>query len=546
MSNSKDKGKGLLAVILLIPLAFIIYFAVVYSSQTISLDNVNKITVSAPSTDDIVFESKEDIDFFVKMFTGARQLQDKPARDITGEKPVYITLEENGRINEYKFYPSLNLSGCMLVSENGDMYVLEQETAKEMSLRNEFGYLYSSYFLPELSVVSGENRYTVDPLNATWNYYKSDDVLYEYVPAKFAAGDETYPIVKGLDNCWEFETNSNKLEYEITEMSYITEGGTSFNIKNISALDLSSDTVVTVSFKATWSSRSGARAFGEAEYKFNVLYDVPASIELEQHDIVQGDVLKIYASNLNSDELLSLESLLDVPPLSFGSFSQSQKIALVPIGLSNTSGEYPLIFHGSGEDINESITVSERETGEWKQVQVTKEQYDNMFSLSKLDEFNEIIASVTAERPENEYFVYGETEFCSPISTSSSVKYKYGQYVNIANPDISGDSGQRLIEGVVYNVDTNDNSVRSVLDGEVVYSGVLAPTGNTVIIYHGCGIYSYYYHLADANVQLGAVVGDGEVIGTAGENAYSEGEYVLHFAVSIDGTFVDPMWFYTE
>jgi murein DD-endopeptidase MepM/ murein hydrolase activator NlpD len=66
--------------------------------------------------------------------------------------------------------------------------------------------------------------------------------------------------------------------------------------------------------------------------------------------------------------------------------------------------------------------------------------------------------------------------------------------------------------------------------------------GNSVIIDHGQGIYTGYYHLSKFKVKRGDIVERGEVIGLAGATGRVTGPH-LHFAVHVGGVGVDPMQF---
>lgn len=70
--------------------------------------------------------------------------------------------------------------------------------------------------------------------------------------------------------------------------------------------------------------------------------------------------------------------------------------------------------------------------------------------------------------------------------------------------------------------------------------------GNYVIIDHGDGVVTRYYHLAADSVRVAAgdEVHAGEVIGMMGSTGYSTGAH-LHFQVEIDGVPVDPEPFIT-
>ena len=76
--------------------------------------------------------------------------------------------------------------------------------------------------------------------------------------------------------------------------------------------------------------------------------------------------------------------------------------------------------------------------------------------------------------------------------------------------------------------------------GTVIYVGEYGTGGNAVLIDCGEGMVNYYYHLSGFNVSTGDTVLAGEVIAFSGNTGNSTGPH-LHFGVSIEGEYVDPM-----
>ncbi len=67
--------------------------------------------------------------------------------------------------------------------------------------------------------------------------------------------------------------------------------------------------------------------------------------------------------------------------------------------------------------------------------------------------------------------------------------------------------------------------------------------GNTVVIVHGGGIASTYYHLSKVSVVAGDVVTQGKEIGLAGHTGRTTGPH-LHLSIRVPGGFVDPAGFF--
>jgi len=75
--------------------------------------------------------------------------------------------------------------------------------------------------------------------------------------------------------------------------------------------------------------------------------------------------------------------------------------------------------------------------------------------------------------------------------------------------------------------------------GRVVLAEALQVRGNAVIVDHGLGVYSAYYHLSEIRVRVGQIVAAGEVIGKVGNTGLSTGPH-LHWEMRVGGVAVEP------
>ncbi|MFT7860688.1 MAG: M23 family metallopeptidase [Sulfurimonas sp.] len=77
-------------------------------------------------------------------------------------------------------------------------------------------------------------------------------------------------------------------------------------------------------------------------------------------------------------------------------------------------------------------------------------------------------------------------------------------------------------------------------DGKVVLVTKRFYSGGTVVIDHGYGIYTCYFHMSKFDVKEGQMVKRSEVIGLSGKSGRVTGPH-LHFAARIGGVQVDPL-----
>ena len=82
--------------------------------------------------------------------------------------------------------------------------------------------------------------------------------------------------------------------------------------------------------------------------------------------------------------------------------------------------------------------------------------------------------------------------------------------------------------------------VRAADGGQVIQAGYDSGYGNSIIVYHGGGLATWYAHLQGFNCSVGQSVVKGQVIGFVGSTGMATGPH-LHFEVRINGAPQNPM-----
>jgi len=81
--------------------------------------------------------------------------------------------------------------------------------------------------------------------------------------------------------------------------------------------------------------------------------------------------------------------------------------------------------------------------------------------------------------------------------------------------------------------------VRAIADGRIAFAGEQFFGGRSVVIDHGGGVFSVYYHLKEFSVAEGQGITRGERIGSVGATGRATGPH-LHFGVRVPGGRIDP------
>ncbi|HET6410517.1 MAG TPA: M23 family metallopeptidase [Anaeromyxobacter sp.] len=105
---------------------------------------------------------------------------------------------------------------------------------------------------------------------------------------------------------------------------------------------------------------------------------------------------------------------------------------------------------------------------------------------------------------------------------------------------------QRLLNGRVssihYGLDITGPRgapVAAANDGRVAITRAAYLSGNTIVLWHGAGLYTAYFHLDRILVRQGQRVRKGQVIGRLGSTGRVTGPH-LHWGVKLSGLYVDP------
>ena len=212
----------------------------------------------------------------------------------------------------------------------------------------------------------------------------------------------------------------------------------------------------------------------------------------------------------------------------------SQKMyALLPVSYYKkpTTQKVEVVYRKDDEKLSKILFFKIKD-GEYKKETIEVQK-------SKVNPKSEEVKKRTAKEYAQAMKIYGTTtpknyvssEYIVPMD--SKITSSFGK-ARIYNSTLNGYHSGTDFRAKVGTPIVSTNSGKVVLARDRFYAG------NSVIIDHGQGIYSCYYHLSEFSVKEGDIVSKAQVIGLSGDTGRITGPH-LHFSFRVGGLQVDPL-----
>jgi len=284
----------------------------------------------------------------------------------------------------------------------------------------------------------------------------------------------------------------------------------------------------TFTLHAVWDDPS-RQATGAMDYRVAVTYpDTEPAIHVNTDGLRQGSFLTVEIENVSSDTAITAQT--DLPCEVVFALVDDRAIALVPVAGSAPAGNYYLCVTADTVTAEYGLTVDE---GGFAVQHLTVDSgtaADTVYS----DEANwEFSAKVGPLKTVVDSEIYWDGAFLLPLAEPLRVTTEFGmtRYIN-QSPTPSYHFGVDLAAAA-------DTEIYAPAAGRVLLAENLKLTGNTILIEHGLGLKTYYYHMNALAVSAGEMVSPGQIIGYVGSTGFSTGPH-LHFAASVGKVFVNP------
>ncbi len=292
-------------------------------------------------------------------------------------------------------------------------------------------------------------------------------------------------------------------------VTYYDENEVAIAGASLESLIFGADTVVTVEIEARWEQSGNSTYYGEASYRFPLLYDVPATVTLPVNEAKPGEVWAYTVQNLNDGQTLLLDTALHTAPPSL--YLDGDRVcALLPIASDSEPGTYTLSFRAGDVTSPVGLKIGEADTDDVT-LDLTAERFASL-SDEALDECAAALRGIP-QAEDGRVGLHTGSPFTAPVA--GTPRAGFGAKLLLQS---GGESRALVCEGSVY--DASGADVKSCAGGTVVFSGELPVLGQVVAVDHGLGVVSYYGCLASGAKHVkGDVVSAGEIVAKGRRNA---------------------------
>jgi hypothetical protein len=148
--------------------------------------------------------------------------------------------------------------------------------------------------------------------------------------------------------------------------------------------------------------------------------------------------------------------------------------------------------------------------------------------LERIQRERELVSGIFAETTPRRFW---EGPFLRPVPGEATSSFGRRSIINNQPRSPHGGTDFRAATGT---------PIKAPNAGRVVLVRDLYFAGNTVIVDHGLGLYTYFAHLSEFRVEEGALVRKGDVVGLVGATGRVTGPH-LHWTTRLVGSLVDPI-----
>jgi murein DD-endopeptidase MepM/ murein hydrolase activator NlpD len=497
-------------------------------SSILPNSNINHISIIGHASESLTIygnETEEKLSEMIRTINHGHKSQ-LPA----GYRPDYTleigytdrdtySLEMNFDVDDKKIY--------LYEPDSEKSYVLENENAGYFMMDKEFKDIYPHSMRPQGYLERGETKHPIQSSESVWSY-KQADSSWATIEEGSAMSD-TSPIQSNGREVFHITYDQSPTSTDLL----IKDGETILYEESLTEghfMPYSEEGTYTYELTSYWENDLNR---GTDKATVDISVDLPVRFRMARTTATAGDFYTVYADFANPDEELFLEHNLSKGKSYFYNVD-GLRVAFIPLNYWAKVGDYKITAYSdrveTGKENATTFDVKVKYKDFKKQYLYIDETIEkatrNNDAYSQYGKyFNPSRDTITTEK-------LWDGPFIAPVEGRISTEFGEMRYVNDALTSYRH-------SGTDYAV-PKGTPVKAPNRGRVNLSMFLTLTGNTVVIDHGLGLFTVYFHMDSLNVEKNQMVNKGDIIGTVGSTGFSTGPH-LHYTTSMGKTNFDSL-----
>ena len=272
--------------------------------------------------------------------------------------------------------------------------------------------------------------------------------------------------------------------------------------------------------------KNSAVLSGYLDYVLNINVNIPMTFSLSQDTVKQGSAVTVTGHGVFTDVSGHVNGMGDDIHIVVDESGNAS--GMIGISYRCSPGTYDFVITAGEETFTFPITV-EKEDYEVQHLiideTVRSETVTNQdASIQYSNMLEEAYASWIPQR-------YYDDCFTQPIDGTVTTQFGLYRYTN-DYPTPSRHAGVDI-------ANAEGTPIKAAANGKAIVARWLTTTGYTIVIDHGYGVKTFYYHMSEIMIEEGSFVYEGDYIGKVGMTGYATGPH-LHFNLMVGENSIDP------
>jgi hypothetical protein len=265
-----------------------------------------------------------------------------------------------------------------------------------------------------------------------------------------------------------------------------------------------------------------ANYHGQVTYEYMPANSSDAPVSIVNDDTVPGELVILRATGVPEGTAVTARTGVNFTPQFFEE-SPGTWVALLPVSCYVQPGRHTVSIAVGDQTSNFEVIVRDKKFERQDLTVPAATAEETINSQKANDEYERNIAPLRTMADSTRYWA---GRFIWPVKAQWRRTTQFGmqRYTN--------GSATASIHAALDMAAPTGTPTYATGAGRVLFAGNLLLTGGTIVIEHGYGLKSWYYHMNSIDVKAGDKVAQNQQIGTVGSTGFSTGPH-LHFGMSV-------------